>query len=170
MGGRRRPARPNIPRGSGCAHNGLRPHASACAQDTTRATQTVQPDAAHHTARIPHHVAEAFQPRRCIPGAAPSATPCHRPAQKVLSSPVAPGLARHTNLQRHQGGEMPILRIEHPVPDFDAWKKTFDSDPLNRLSSNLGCHRSGTAPAPNAGLIAPHSKSPRTHRIRHPKG
>jgi hypothetical protein len=25
---------------------------------------------------------------------------------------------------------MPILRIEHPVPDFDAWKTAFDSDPL----------------------------------------
>ena len=25
-----------------------------------------------------------------------------------------------------------ILRIEHTVPDFDAWKKAFDSDPLGR--------------------------------------
>jgi hypothetical protein len=23
-----------------------------------------------------------------------------------------------------------ILRIEHPVPDFDGWKKAFDSDPV----------------------------------------
>jgi hypothetical protein len=27
---------------------------------------------------------------------------------------------------------MYILRIEHPVPDFDGWKKAFDSDPVNR--------------------------------------
>jgi hypothetical protein len=25
-----------------------------------------------------------------------------------------------------------ILRIEHPVPDFDAWKAAFDSDPVGR--------------------------------------
>lgn len=28
---------------------------------------------------------------------------------------------------------MPILRLEHPVPDFDAWRKEgLDSDPLGR--------------------------------------
>jgi hypothetical protein len=27
---------------------------------------------------------------------------------------------------------MPILRIEHPVSDFDAWKAVLDSDPLGR--------------------------------------
>ena len=32
---------------------------------------------------------------------------------------------------------MPILRIEHPVPDFDAWKKAFDSDPLGREQSGV---------------------------------
>lgn len=36
---------------------------------------------------------------------------------------------------------MPILRIEHPVPDFDAWKKTFDSDPLNRKGSGVRRYR-----------------------------
>jgi len=25
---------------------------------------------------------------------------------------------------------MYILRIEHPVPDYDGWKKAFDSDPV----------------------------------------
>jgi hypothetical protein len=25
---------------------------------------------------------------------------------------------------------MIILRIEHAVPDFEAWKKAFDSDPI----------------------------------------
>ena len=27
---------------------------------------------------------------------------------------------------------MVILRIEHPVPDFAAWKSAFDGDPLGR--------------------------------------
>lgn len=27
---------------------------------------------------------------------------------------------------------MYILRIEHPVADFDGWKKAFDSDPVSR--------------------------------------
>ena len=25
---------------------------------------------------------------------------------------------------------MHILRIEHPVPDFNAWKRAFDGDPI----------------------------------------
>src|SRR5215472_8035240 len=25
-----------------------------------------------------------------------------------------------------------ILRIEHPVPDYDRWKEAFDSDPVGR--------------------------------------
>lgn len=32
---------------------------------------------------------------------------------------------------------MYILRIEHPVPDFDAWKKAFDSDPVGREKSGV---------------------------------
>lgn len=32
---------------------------------------------------------------------------------------------------------MPILRIEHPVPDFDGWKKAFDSDPVGREKSGV---------------------------------
>jgi hypothetical protein len=27
---------------------------------------------------------------------------------------------------------MVILRIEHPVPNYDGWKKAFDSDPVGR--------------------------------------
>ena len=27
---------------------------------------------------------------------------------------------------------MYILRIEHPIPNYDAWKKAFDSDPVGR--------------------------------------
>jgi hypothetical protein len=25
-----------------------------------------------------------------------------------------------------------MLRIEHPVPDYEAWKKSFDNDPIGR--------------------------------------
>ena len=32
---------------------------------------------------------------------------------------------------------MVILHIEHPVPNFDAWKKAFDSDPVNRKQSGV---------------------------------
>ena len=34
---------------------------------------------------------------------------------------------------------MIILRIEHAVPDFDGWKKAFDSDPVGR--QQLGVRR-----------------------------
>jgi hypothetical protein len=36
---------------------------------------------------------------------------------------------------------MLILQIEHPVPDFDAWKKAFDSDPINREQSGVRRYR-----------------------------
>lgn len=29
------------------------------------------------------------------------------------------------------------LRIEHPVPDFEAWKRAFDGDPVNRERSGV---------------------------------
>lgn len=32
---------------------------------------------------------------------------------------------------------MVILQIEHPVPNFEAWKKAFDSDPVNRKQSGV---------------------------------
>jgi hypothetical protein len=32
---------------------------------------------------------------------------------------------------------MVMLRIEHPVPDFDGWKKAFDSDPVGRQRSGV---------------------------------
>lgn len=32
---------------------------------------------------------------------------------------------------------MPILRIEHPIGDFEAWKQAFDSDPLGREQSGV---------------------------------
>jgi hypothetical protein len=36
---------------------------------------------------------------------------------------------------------MHIVRIEHPVPDFDAWKQAFDSDPVNREQSGVRRYR-----------------------------
>lgn len=32
---------------------------------------------------------------------------------------------------------MPILRIEHAVPDFTGWKHAFDSDPADRKASGV---------------------------------
>ena len=32
---------------------------------------------------------------------------------------------------------MYMLRLEHQVPDFDGWKKLFDSDPLGRKKSGV---------------------------------
>jgi hypothetical protein len=32
---------------------------------------------------------------------------------------------------------MYILRIEHSVPDFDGWKKAFESDPVGRKNSGV---------------------------------
>jgi len=36
---------------------------------------------------------------------------------------------------------MILLHIEHPVPDFDAWKIAFDSDPVGRQKSGVRCYR-----------------------------
>ncbi len=36
---------------------------------------------------------------------------------------------------------MYILRIEHPVPNYDAWKKAYDSDPIGRARSGVRRHR-----------------------------
>jgi hypothetical protein len=36
---------------------------------------------------------------------------------------------------------MYILRIEHPILDFDGWKKAFDSDPVGREKSGVRRHR-----------------------------
>ena len=32
---------------------------------------------------------------------------------------------------------MYMLRIEHPIFDYDAWKKAFDSDPVGREKSGV---------------------------------
>lgn len=34
-----------------------------------------------------------------------------------------------------------ILRIEHPVMDYDGWKKAFDSDPAGREKSGVRQYR-----------------------------
>ncbi|MBI3609247.1 MAG: hypothetical protein HY204_00925 [Nitrospirae bacterium] len=36
---------------------------------------------------------------------------------------------------------MYILRIEHPVPDFNGWKEAFDSDPVGREKSGVRRYR-----------------------------
>ncbi len=32
---------------------------------------------------------------------------------------------------------MPILRIEYPVLNFDAWKEAFDSEPVGQVQSGI---------------------------------
>jgi hypothetical protein len=36
---------------------------------------------------------------------------------------------------------MVILQIEHKVPNFDGWKKAFESDPINREKSGVRRYR-----------------------------
>jgi hypothetical protein len=36
---------------------------------------------------------------------------------------------------------MYLLRIEHPVPDFDGWKQAFDSDPVGREKAGVRRYR-----------------------------
>ena len=36
---------------------------------------------------------------------------------------------------------MHILQIEHPMPDFDTWKRAFDSDPVHREQSGVRRYR-----------------------------
>ena len=33
------------------------------------------------------------------------------------------------------------IRIEHPVPSFEGWKKAFESDPIGRQKSGVIRHR-----------------------------
>ena len=32
---------------------------------------------------------------------------------------------------------MSVLRIEHPVPDYEVWKQAFDGDPVGRQQSGV---------------------------------
>jgi hypothetical protein len=35
-----------------------------------------------------------------------------------------------------------VLRVEHPVPDFEAWKRdAFDRDPIGREQGGVHCYR-----------------------------
>jgi hypothetical protein len=36
---------------------------------------------------------------------------------------------------------MPILRIEHPVPNYEGWKMAFDNDPVGRERSGVRRYR-----------------------------
>ncbi len=36
---------------------------------------------------------------------------------------------------------MAVLRIEHPVRDYDAWKQAFDSDPVGRQRAGVRRYR-----------------------------
>ena len=36
---------------------------------------------------------------------------------------------------------MPTVRIEHAVPNFDQWKRAFDSDPVGRKASGVRRYR-----------------------------
>jgi hypothetical protein len=36
---------------------------------------------------------------------------------------------------------MTVLRIEHPVPDFEMWKRAFDRDPVDRERSGVVRYR-----------------------------
>jgi hypothetical protein len=36
---------------------------------------------------------------------------------------------------------MIVLQIEHPVPDYNNWKKAFDDDPVNRKQSGVKRHK-----------------------------
>ncbi|MBK6635227.1 MAG: hypothetical protein IPG38_13785 [Chitinophagaceae bacterium] len=47
---------------------------------------------------------------------------------------------------------MYILQIEHEVPNYDGWKKAFDSDPINRKQSGVKSYRI-YRPKENPGLV-----------------
>jgi hypothetical protein len=36
---------------------------------------------------------------------------------------------------------MTVLQIEHKVPNYDGWKKAFESDPIDRKKSGVKCYR-----------------------------
>ena len=40
-----------------------------------------------------------------------------------------------------QGGAKHIVRIEHPVPSYDAWKNAFDGDPIGREEGGVTRYR-----------------------------
>jgi len=47
---------------------------------------------------------------------------------------------------------MHILRVEHPVADFAAWKRSFDNDPAQRQKSGVRRYRVARA-VDDAGFV-----------------
>jgi hypothetical protein len=48
-----------------------------------------------------------------------------------------------------KGSDMTLLRIQHSVPNFEGWKRAFDSDPMDRKAAGVRryqVHRSVTDP------------------------
>jgi hypothetical protein len=53
-----------------------------------------------------------------------------------------------------KGAAMHVLRVEHEVPDFDAWKEAFDADPVGRKDGGVRRYRIyRAADDPNYALI-----------------
>lgn len=49
---------------------------------------------------------------------------------------------------------MPTLRIQHSVPAFDAWKRAFDGDPVDRRGGGVRRYRiRRSIPDPNFVMI-----------------
>jgi len=49
---------------------------------------------------------------------------------------------------------MTVLRIQHAVPNFDAWKRAFDADPMDRPGSGVRrYHVYRTVADPNLVMI-----------------
>jgi hypothetical protein len=49
---------------------------------------------------------------------------------------------------------MPVIRIQHVVPDFDRWKNAFESDPMDRKASGVtGYHIYRSVNEPNLVMI-----------------
>ena len=49
---------------------------------------------------------------------------------------------------------MYILQIEHPVPNYDGWKKAFENDPIDRKGSGVQRYRISRKPGdPNYVMV-----------------
>jgi hypothetical protein len=49
---------------------------------------------------------------------------------------------------------MPTLRIQHSVPSFEAWKRAFDSDPVDRKGGGVRSYQIHRCiPEPNLVMI-----------------
>lgn len=57
---------------------------------------------------------------------------------------------------------MPVLRVEHSVSDYDAWKKLFDDDPVDRKGSGVQRYRVGRSVRDPAFVTIDSSSRPRS--------